>query len=79
MHDHLASLVVQVRPTQEGPVCAAIAAMGAEIHTVHRGKVVVTLETASESAIADAMTRMTLLDGVFSATLVFHYHEEASS
>lgn len=78
MHDHLASLVVQVHPDHEGAVCAAIAAMGAEIHAAHRGKLVVTVEAASESVIADTMNRMSLLDGVFSATLVFHYHEDAS-
>ncbi len=77
MSEHLASLVVHVRPEYETGACAAIAAMGGEIHAAHGGKLVVTLEAPDEAAIAEAMTRMTLLDGVFSAALVFHHHDGA--
>jgi nitrate reductase NapD len=40
------------------------------------GKMVVTLETETQSAVAEALTRISLLDGVMSAALVFHHVDE---
>jgi nitrate reductase NapD len=77
MSEHLTSLVVQVRPDHQARVCAAITALGGEIHAAQGGKLVVTLEAPDEGVIADTMTRMSLLDGVFSAALVFHHHDGA--
>lgn len=71
---HLSSLVVHARPDTPGLV-EAIAALGAEIHAAEAGKYVVTLETTSSADLADRMTRLQLLDGVFAATLVFHHME----
>lgn len=71
---HLSSLVVHARPNAPG-LAEAIAALGAEIHAQEGGKYVVTLETTSSADLADAMTRLQLLDGVFAATLVFHHVE----
>lgn len=75
-YDHLASLVLQVRPDREDEVRGQLAELpGLEIHASEGGKMVVTLEAPDEATIAEAMTAMNLLDGVYSATLVFHYHE----
>ena len=78
MHDHLASLVVQVRPERQDALCAALDRMGVEVHAAQGGKLVVTIEAPDEAALADTMNRMNLLDGVYSATLVFHSYEGAS-
>ena len=76
---HISSLVVHARPECFAGIDRAIAALpGAEIAIADpSGKMVVTLETKSQAAVADALTTITLLDGVLSAALVFHHVEEA--
>ena len=71
---HLSSLVVHARPGAPH-VPKDITALGAEIHAERGGKYVVTFETDSSAALAEAMTRLQLLDDVFAATLVFHHVE----
>ena len=75
---HISSLVVHGRPQQAAAIRDAIAAIsGAEVPIVDpSGKMIVTLETETEGAVADALTRISVLDGVFSATLVFHQVDE---
>ena len=71
---HLASLLLHVRPDRQPTVRAAIAAMpGTELHIEQTGKMVVTVEGPHEGWIADRMTALHLLDGVFSAVMVFHH------
>lgn len=71
---HLASLLLHVRPDRQAMVRAAIATLpGAELHLEQPGKMVVTVEGPHEGWIADRMTALHLLDGVFSAVLVFHH------
>ncbi|MBK1840641.1 chaperone NapD [Azospirillum sp. YIM B02556] len=71
---HLASLLLHVRPDRQVIVRAAIAAMpGTELHIEQPGKMVVTVEGPHEGWIADRMTALHLLDGVFSAVMVFHH------
>jgi periplasmic nitrate reductase NapD len=70
---HIASLVLRARPEAVQGVRQALAeTTGAEIHAADGGKLVVTLETANESELAEEMTRLGLLDGVLSAVLVYH-------
>ena len=71
---HIASLLLHVRPDRQPTVRAAIAAMpGTELHIEQPGKMVVTVEGPHEGWIADRMTALHLLDGVFSAVMVFHH------
>lgn len=75
---HLASLLLHVKPERQGMVRAAIAAMpGTELHIEQPGKMVVTVEGPHEGWIADRMTALHLLDGVFSAVMVFHHIDRA--
>jgi periplasmic nitrate reductase NapD len=71
---HISSMIVQTRPEHLARVSAEIAALpGVEIHdTAPAGKIVVLLETASESEIADRLTSIHGFDGVITATLVYH-------
>jgi nitrate reductase NapD len=49
---------------------------GMEVHGgVEEGKLVVTLETVSESEIVERLNAVQLLEGVLAATLVFHQFE----
>lgn len=71
---HIASLLLHVRPDRQPTVRTAIAAMpGTELHIEQPGKMVVTVEGPHEGWIADRMTALHLLEGVFSAVMVFHH------
>ena len=73
---HVSSLVLHVRPENLVQVRAALADMpGVEIPAEAGGKLVVTIETDSESEIVTRMNEMSLLPGVLSAALVFHHFE----
>lgn len=75
---HLSSLVVHALPAALDEVAAQIADMGCEIHmTSPEGKLIVTHETEDARALGDTLTRMQLLDGVLSATMVYHHCEPA--
>jgi len=71
---HISSLIVQTKPEHLARLCTEIAALpGAEIHdTTPTGKIVVLLESASEGEISDRLTSIHAMDGVITATLVYH-------
>ena len=75
---HVSSLVVHGRPERLAahPRPASRASSGVEVHAAApSGKLVVTLETASEQEIVARLATISLLEGVLSATLVFHQVE----
>jgi nitrate reductase NapD len=74
---HISSLVVHSRPERAAEVSARIASLpGSEVRGgVAEGKLVVLLETASDSEIVERLNAIQLLDGVLAATLVFHHVE----
>ena len=76
---HVSSLVVHCRRESAAEVATALCAMdGMEVHGgVPEGKLVVTLETATEGEIVERLNQIQLLDGVLAATLVFHHFEPA--
>ncbi|MEM9634215.1 MAG: chaperone NapD [Pseudomonadota bacterium] len=71
---HIASLLVQALPDQQGPIEAGIRKLeGAEVaHGDGQGRLIVTVETASEANIVQTLTDIQLLPGVVSASLVYH-------
>jgi periplasmic nitrate reductase NapD len=73
---HISSLVVHVRVEDVPAFRDALARIsGTEVHAEQGGKVVVTLETASEADIVTRLNEISLLRGVLSAALVFHHIE----
>jgi nitrate reductase NapD len=73
---HISSLVVHSFPEQADAVQSALRAMdGVKIHAEANGKIVITLETDSEADIVTRLNEISLLQGVLSATLVFHHFE----
>ncbi len=74
---HVSSLVVHSRPRQAMAVAARLREMpGVEIRGgVEAGKLVVTLETASEAEVVERLNAIQVIDGVLAATLVFHHFE----
>ncbi len=71
---HISSVLIQAIPEMREQVCAAIEQMpSAEIADVpDTEKIIVTLETDSERAIADALSEIQKLDHVITASLIFH-------
>ena len=67
---HVSSLIVHGRPDRVTAIGAAMRGMA--------GKMVVTLETASQSDIVARINEISLLDGVLSAVLVYHQVEPLS-
>ncbi len=74
---HISSLVVHSRPWQATAVAARLREMpGVEIRGgVEQGKLVVTLETASEAEVVEGLNAIQVLDGVLAAALVAHHFE----
>ncbi len=76
---HISSLVVHSRPSQATAVAARLRGMpGVEVRGgVEAGKLVVTLETASEAEVVERLNAIQVLAAVLAATLVFHHFEPA--
>ena len=73
---HISSLVVHARPEKIPQIRSALLALpGVEIHAAEGGKLVITLETASEAEIVTRLHEISLLEGVLSAALVYHHYE----
>ena len=74
---HISSLVVHSRPDRVPFIVECIGAIaGAEVHGGEDiGKLIVTLETETESQVVERINAIQLLDGVLAATLVFHHFE----
>ena len=73
---HISSLVVHARHEKIAAVRDALLAMpGVEIPAESVGKLVVTLETATEADIVTRLNDISLTEGVLSAALVFHHWE----
>ncbi|MEQ8321047.1 MAG: chaperone NapD [Rhodospirillales bacterium] len=74
---HISSLIVQAQPTRLEEVAEMIISRGAEIPARDPcGKLVVILETESETTIADFLNDVAVMDGVLSANLVFHHIDD---
>ena len=78
---HVSSLVVHCRRERAAEVAATLRGLdGVEVHGgVPEGKLVVTLETATEGDIVERLGQVQGLDGVLAANLVFHQFEPTHS
>lgn len=76
---HISSLIVHSRPRRARAVADRLRGMaGVRIHGgTEAGKLVVTLETASEGETMERFAGIQALDGVLAAALVFHHVETA--
>jgi periplasmic nitrate reductase NapD len=74
---HISSLVVHSHPDRVQSIIESLGFIeGAEIHGgAETGKLIVTLETDTESQVIERINAIQLLDGVLAATLVFHHFE----
>jgi nitrate reductase NapD len=74
---HISSLVVHSRPDRVSSIVESLSSIkGAEVHGgAETGKLIVTLETDTESQVVERINAIQLLDGVLATTLVFHHFE----
>lgn len=84
--EHVCGVFVQARPDKLDAVAAGLASLpGVEVHQrTDDGRLVVTAEDTPETTAGEVMHRFYDVDGVISASLVYHYHDtgdtgEASS
>jgi len=77
---HISSAVVRSRPADMMRLAAEIDAMGGA-ETVHgeQGKLIVILEGPTSGAIGDLLTRISLMEGVISAAMVYEQIEPVES
>ena len=77
---NISSLVVQVRPDRMNEILEAIGELpGSEIHARSPlGKIVVVLDLEDDAALSDRIGRIQKMEGVLSASLVFHQVEEVA-
>ena len=78
---HLASFVLHVVPRRlDDCVTAVTAVKGAEIHAASpMGKIIVTLEAASDIELQAGMAALQAIAGVIAATLVYQHAESLAS
>lgn len=78
---HVSSLVVLAQPSRRYQLAEEIATLeGAEIHAVsEEGKLVVTLEGPSQRPIMAAIDAINGMQGVLSASLIYHQFDEADA
>ena len=76
---HISSLVVHSRPGRARAVADGLSGMaGVEVHAgVEAGKLVVTLEAASEGETMERLAAIQARDDVLAAALVYHHSEPA--
>lgn len=73
---HISSAVVTAWPEQCAEIAERIGAMpGTEVHAIEGSKIVVVMEGENSGEIGSRLTTMALMDGVFSANLVFEQIE----
>ncbi|MFK7964270.1 MAG: chaperone NapD [Burkholderiaceae bacterium] len=77
---HISSVLLTARPRLLDDIAATLNDIDiAEVaHVDPLGKVIVTLETSSESEIVQALTDMQVMEGVVNASLVFHQIDEVT-
>ncbi|KRW93080.1 chaperone NapD [Paracoccus sp. PXZ] len=69
---HISSAVVTARPDRAAELARHFATLpGTEVHAVEGAKIVLVLEGASVGEIGGRMAEISVMEGVFSANLVF--------
>jgi nitrate reductase NapD len=78
---HISSLLIRANPADLDRVQAEILKLpNSEIPLCDdSGKIIVTLETSSESEIVDSLTTVQLIDGVVSAAMIYHQADSADA
>jgi len=74
---NISSVILGVSPDDTADVSGQLLSLaGVEVHAVAEdGRMIVTIEAASDSATVDTFEAIRLMPGVLSASLVYHQYE----
>lgn len=75
---HVCGLIVRARPEKLEPALRGLAELpGVEVHqTAPDGRIIVTIEDTTEESAGKTMHRLYDVEGVVSASLVYHHHDD---
>ncbi len=77
---HISSAVIATMPAATESILAELARMeNVEVHGCERGKIVLVIEGTSTGMMGDCLSRISLLDGVIAANMVFEHVETESA
>lgn len=78
---NISGIVVHAKPEKLEQVRTRITELvGVEVHAVEKsGKMVVTIEKESDQDIADTFETLVKLDGILSASMIYHHFEAESN
>ena len=73
---HISSAVIATRPVAIDGVLTALAEFdNVEVYGADKGKIVIVIEGPSTGVLGDTLMRISLLDGVIAANMVFEHVE----
>lgn len=73
---HISSAVVLALPERRAEVSARLAKMtGVEVHVGEGARIVITIEGPTSGMLGEALTTISLMDGVLAANMVFEHAE----
>jgi nitrate reductase NapD len=73
---HISSAVIAVKPEHADSVHAVLAGLAnVEVHGADKGKIVIVIEGPSTGVLGDTLMRISTLDGVIAANMVFEHVE----
>jgi nitrate reductase NapD len=71
---HISSAVVLALPERRHEVSVRLAEIpGVEVHADQGSRIIITIEGPSTGALGEALTRISLMDGVLAANMVFEH------
>ncbi|OOZ40034.1 chaperone NapD [Solemya elarraichensis gill symbiont] len=75
---NICGILVHAQPTNFDAVRERLLSVnGIEVHGMSdEGRVVITLEEDDENAMADALHKVQTLEGVISASMIYHHNED---
>ncbi|MCV0396746.1 MAG: chaperone NapD [Rhizobiaceae bacterium] len=74
---HISSAVVLAVPARSQEVARNLAAMdGVEVHVGEGSRIVITLEGPTSGMLGETLARISMMDGVLAANMVFEHVEE---
>lgn len=77
---HISSAVIATMPAATENILAELGQMkNVEVHGCERGKIILVIEGTSTGMMGDCLSRISLLDGVIAANMVFEHVETGSA
>lgn len=74
---NVCGILVHTQPDEMETMKERLVAMpGVEVHGMDEGRMVVTLEREEEETLGDAMLGIQQMEGVLSASMIYHHCEE---